>query len=73
MANIRKIARSNFTKEVNFARRVMAEEDAEEVRKCPEKIKCKFKIFEESHFKHGETLQEDKEIEPSDKFHCEAR
>ena len=69
----RKTAKSNTTKEINSLRRFIAEEDKEEVEKGVEKLKQKFKEFEEKHNAYHATLSVDNEMDESDNYFFEVQ
>lgn len=65
----RKARKAAVTREQNNILRFIAEEDVEEVKSREQKFKDTFKRFEDSHDAYHATLQDETEIDESEKFY----
>ena len=64
----RAIAKSALTRSMNTLRRLVAEEEMEEVKQGINTIKEKFKQFDRCHQDYHVTLKDDEDIKSSDQY-----
>jgi hypothetical protein len=69
----RSSSKSILTREINNAKRLIAEEDKNEIVSCLDRIKQKFRDFQQSHDAYHHSLTDEGDIEDSDNYFFEVQ